>query len=598
MDINASNPLDPALPSDIAQGTTDPAVLGAIDVIYRSWTEKSYRDNKNIMISQMLEQGFSVQNPSGTRKMDALLLQQAIWRMANRMKPLDYQVHAPGKSEAHERVVTSAVGQVIEDGGYLACLRDKNGAYSNLLPYGDSFVMVGTSDNKKLPIKFSVIPNSNVYVDPYATVMRSVGPGRSVGKMLIVQSMSYAQMLHDYPLAKKKKCGPGKIPRDVSWMKETGRSFIQSTQLDKNYTEVAHLYDIENKVYCTFIGAACTVYEKLEGDEYPFMLNDEPYIPVLHYYFWPATEGFWNHGIGDMLYKLAVITRRLMNMAIGHVEDNTYPITLVNVPNQEVTKFFNKLTAAHQMRAVGKKGYVAMEYDPANPNSSRVTADQLLTQSLMSDWEAIYARLEDQVQKLGINLNELSHSDSTTATQIMMEEESQNALIKQIGEYNATEYKFAVQLTMDFMKKFVKKNNDTPVQLTTAVKLEADEPGEKPMETKIETITLGMVADELRKTDYFVRINARTGAIPSNMMQQAQVSRMMQVTTPGTKAFSKLQAQLAQLNDRDLAEEDFTPPQQAAPPGDMQPVPTEGGEVPDPNSAADIQNNLEKEPAL
>jgi len=215
------------------------------------------------------------------------------------------------------------------------------------------------------------------------------------------------------------------------------------------------------------------------------------------------------------------------------------------------------------MRSVGKKGYVAMEYDPANPNSSRVTADQLLTQSLMSDWQLIFDKLEDQVQKLGINLNDLSHADSTTATQILSEEESSNAFIKQVGEYNASEYKFAVELAMDFMKKFVKKNNDTPVQLTTAVKLELED-GQKSEQT-ISTITLGMCADELRKSDYFVKINARTGAIPSNIMSQAQIQKVLQVTPQGTRAFSKLQSQLAQLNDRDLSEEDFAPLQPEAP---------------------------------
>jgi len=84
-------------------------------------------------------------------------------------------------------------------------------------------------------------------------------------------------------------------------------------------------------------------------------------------------------------------------------------------------------------------------------------------------------------------------------------------------------------------------------------------------------VTLGMVRDELSKHNYFVKVNARTGAIPSNVLQQAQISKTLQFTMPGTPAYAKLTHQLAQLMDRDVSMEEFAPPQAA---------PQEGGEVP------------------
>lgn len=566
---NSQNPLDPSIPANVKYGGTNDGVLGAIDTVQKSWSEKNLRDTKNLAIHSLLEQGFSVQDPTGTRKLDGYVLQQALWRMANRMKPLDFQIHASGRSEANEKIVTNAIAQVMEDGGYLRALRDKGGGFNFSLLFGDAFIMVGTSDNPNIPIAFMPLANSNVYVDNYATTMRSGGPGRNVDKMVVVQSMSYAQVLEKYPEAKG-KAGAGSIPRDLNFMKETGRSFLQTQETQADYTEVAHYYDISNKVYVRFVGSACTVLEDLRGKKYPFVKDGKPYIPVIHRMCWPAIEGFWNHGIGDMLYKLVIMTRRFLNMAVGHAEDNVYPITLVNVPNQEVSKFFNKLLAAHEMRAQGKKGYVAMEYDPSNPATSRVTAEQLQTPAALSEWAEIYNRLDTEIQRLGINLNEASYGPNTTATQILSEEESQNAFIKQIGEYNATEEKFAVELTLDFIKKFVKKSNDTVVNMPTKVKVDGED-------IKMDSITLGAVADELRKFDYFVKINARTGAVPSNTAQQAQISRLLPLAQPGTKAFGTLAVELAQLNDRDIAMEDFMPPSPTGSPQEIgdKPIPTE-----------------------
>ena len=399
------------------------------------------------------------------------------------------------------------------------------------------------------------------------------GNGRRVTKQVVIQSMSYGEMLELYPEAKG-KAGTGKIPRDLNFYKETGRSYLQTEEAYGDLTEVAHYYDIQNKVYIVFIGTSCTIIKDLRKKKYPFVRNGKPYIPNIHLMCWPSKDGFWNHGIGDMLYKLCVMSRRMLNLGTGQAEDNVYPITLVNVPNQQASKFFNNLISAHEMRAQGKKGFVAMEYDPNSPNSSQVSANQLLTQGDFSSWGAIFDRLDLEIQRLGINLNDIEAGSNVTATQIMLEEESSNALVKQIGEYNASEYKFAVDLTIDMMKKFIKKNNDTPVHLTTKVKVEGQE-------VPMESITLGAVADELRKHDYFVKINSRTGAIPSNTMQQAQISRLLAVTQPGTPAFVKLQTQLAQLNDRDLGSEEFAPPAPEMPTGSPDDV--SGGSKPIPS---------------
>jgi len=185
----------------------------------------------------------------------------------------------------------------------------------------------------------------------------------------------------------------------LPYYKELERDFEQTNELH-DMVEVAYFYDIENKNYTIFAGTQATVLEEYSGDDYPFIKDDEPYIPVSQFICQPSSEGFYNYGVGSMLFDLAVVQQQLMNLAIGHAEDNVYPITLINVPEGESAKFFNKLKMAHEMRSVGKKGYVSMEYDPNNPNSSQVQAQQLLTQSLYQEWQIIYDRLDREIQRL------------------------------------------------------------------------------------------------------------------------------------------------------------------------------------------------------
>ncbi len=547
--------LDPDINQSAVSGTDNEAVQSAIFVIQTNNDVKIKRDNINLLIQQLVEQGFDVAAPTGPRKITSMMLQQAIWRTMNRTKPLDFKVNGTGRPEYMEKIVTSAIQTVMDRGGYIRSLRDKAGAFQKMYTYGDAFVMIGTDPDKDqdYPIQFSTVSNSNIYVDSYATGVRSGNVGSRCTKLVAIFSMSWAEFCEKYPKAKK-KASIGRIPRDTGLLKETERNYLQTYKLT-DMIEVAHYYDIVNERYTCFAGSACTVISDYKGDDYPFVKDGEPYIPVLQYICQPAFEGFYNHGIGDMLYKLAIVQQQLLNMGVGHIEENSFPITLINVPQGESGKFFNKLQMAHEMRAKGKKGYVAMEYDPSNPNSGRVNSEALLTNNLISEWQIIYDRLDREIARLGINLDDINR-EQLTATQIIAEEENANAFVKQTMEYNASESQFAVEVSIDFIKKFC-KGSKAKLNIPTAVEVNGQE-------IKIDDLTLGAVADELNKYNYYVTINARTGVLPSTIMEQTQVSRVLQGLPPGTPAWNKMFIQFAQLNGRDLKIGDLSAAQQQA----------------------------------
>lgn len=556
----------PKVNLNVEPGDQEPEIKDALETISDSFIMKEERDGKNEKIQLLFEQGFEVSDPTGTRKISSKKLYQAFWRTANRMKPLDFTIHGLGRDENHERIVTDGVSTTMDRGGYLSALRDKGGAFQNLLMYGDSFIMVGTNPDKKgVPIVFNPISNSNLYVDVFANGLRNRGYGRNATKAVAVFSYSWAEacdLFKEYDF--QEIAGIGEIPRGKS-EKETDRD-IEQDEARREVTEIAFAYNLNKPAFSVFAGTACTPLNILQGDDYPFWKDGEPYIPISQFMCMPSSEGFYNHGIGDMIYDLAVISRQLLNMEVGHVIDNTWPIELVNLPKGEAAKFFNKLGLAYEMRAQGKHGYVAIEHDVDAPGSATVNSQTLLTQNLVEEWKLIYDTLDLELKRMGINLDELDRAGNVTATEILSDEENSNSFVKQIMEYNASETQFMVELTMDFIKKFINKGNKTPLNLTTKVQLQNGE-------ARMDGVTLGMVADELKKNHYFVRVNSRTGAIPSNLMRQARIMRLLPAAPPGTPAYEKLMTQFAQLNDIDIEGGEFLQQQAPMPAGE---IPSQG----------------------
>lgn len=544
--------LDVEINQSVENGLTDKAVQGYLKLISSNFSEKSKQISQDTAIKELLKANFNISNPQGTQKLNSQRMYQALWRTANRMKPLDFMIHGTGRKAYHEKIVTDGVSTVMDRGGYDSALRDKNGIFYGMLTVGDKFLQVGMNTNKKSmsPILFTPIDRSRVYMDNFCTGIRNRGKAGSAYRALAILPYSYQQVCDMYS-EYSKIGGPGKIPTKVEDWHTDSRSWEQRINMEDE-TEIAYGYNIINgrENFTVFAGSACTVLEQYEGEKYPYVKNEDSYIPLLQFICIPSEDGAYNYGIGHLLYKLAIVTSRLLNMELGHAEDNTYPITLINTPQSEAATFFQKLAMAEKMRAAGKKPFVSMEYDPNSPNSGAINAQSLLTQNLSNEWQLIYNTLIEEIQMLGINLKELTMEGNPTATEILSDEENSNSWVKQTMEYNASESQEAVEITMSVIKEFVPVKSKIPLNLTTAIQYEGQE-------IRPDNVTLGMVSKELRDYNYFVKVNSRTGAIPSNTMLRAKIMQSLPFLPQGSPALMKASRQLAALNDLDFSEGDF-----------------------------------------
>jgi hypothetical protein len=541
--------LDPQPNLNVKSEPDSPVVKAAIKLISDSNPTKTKRDQKNEVIKRLFENGFVVNSADGLRKVHSKMLTQAVLKVISRMKPLDAQFHASGAPQFMENIVTDAVRTIADKGGFDSALRDKGGAFWDVLLYSDAHtLMMGNPDeDSSIPFVFDNIDNAKVYVNTNATKMRG-GRGKSVTRMLIVMPFKWCEFKEEFPEGAK-IAGAGRLPSNLDDWASTEYSEYNQIR-DEDIVEVGYLFDISSKSFVTMAGSAMTIIDEFYDEDYPFVKDNDCYIPVMQHMCIPSAEDYYNHGIGDYIYELAVLSQQLLNMGSAGVLNETLPIDVLNIPKQKASSFFNQMLSAQEERMQGKRPYVAIEYDPNNPGASQVQSQTLQTQ-YTNRWADLIKLLEGELQKIGINLYESEYSPNASATEIISVEQAQLSFVKQMQEFNASEYQFFYEVMLDMIKDFIDPSDETPVNITTKPQTEDGRILE------LEGITLGMVADELNKRDYFVKVNSRSGAIPSGIMQQQQIVQVLQSTPPGTPAYFRLLRDFSSLNDRDFTLEDF-----------------------------------------
>jgi len=278
----------------------------------------------------------------------------------------------------------------------------------------------------------------------------------------------------------------------------------------------------------------------------------------------PTSEGFYDHGIGDAIFQIALVYSRLLNMEVNHIEDNVDPLTLVNVPKGEAAMFFKKLAAAREEKRRGYKPFVAMEYSANSPANS-VSAQSLLTQNLFTEWAAVCDRLDRELRRLGINLDDSDFANFPNQEAVIADEEQRTLFIRQAMENNVVSTKFAVLLTLE-MAKSIPRSDDTPIESTTTIIRGSQEvPVGK-------STTLGMVSQTLKEWNFFVRVDKYSGDIRSNAVEVARTNDLLNTLTPGTPAHNRMLVQKARLQNKDLSLEELQMPAPVAPPSTTSPI--------------------------
>lgn len=526
--------------------------------------DKNKKDTKNEAIRNLFDEGFEIHDPTGTKKIGSKVLQQAMWRVMSKWKFINCALHCTGKDENVERLATEGLWTVMDRGGLGEAMRGKAGCAFNAFLYGDGFLFFGKGDNDENPVNYRVLRNEDVYFDNFAYGIRG---NRSACKVAVIFQFDKEEAYELWP--ELEEAGVyGRIP---------GTYQSEDRQADKENNDVVEVCWAWNKVkkkYVIFAGTACHVIDKFEGDEYPFIKNNKAFIPVFQFMCQPSSDGPWNHGLGEMLYDLAVISRKLMNMEVGHLEENVYPITLINAPQSKVDELVEKMAMAYEARKQGGKPVVAMEFSQGG-GAQQVGTQSLLTQNLFNEWNVVWDRLYKEISRLGINLDDIERGSGITRGQVIAEEQASNAFVQQMGEVNGDTYKELIECSVDAVTEFVSNKNKTTLNLVTTIMLPNG------VQEKFDKeLTMGMLSKTFKDGNWFVVPDIRTGFIPSDLSKMIHEERLLAMTPPGTPNYDNLYKQMAMRMGIQVGSvTPEAPPPQEAPQGQPQ-TPTEGAPPP------------------
>jgi len=525
--------------------------------------DKADKDNKNKLVRSLFKEGFEIHDPTGTKKIGSKVLQQAVWRVMSKVKFLETNIHGTGKDENTERLVTEGVMTVAKRGGLSEMFGGKGGVMMNAFLFGDGYLMFGKGENDDNPVAFRVIRNEDLYYDAYANGVRGTRPANQI------------VVIHEYSLGKAYDMFPGLKENNI-WGRIPGSYQVQDdnrARKDIDVVEIAWGWNKAKKQFVQFAGVQGYEIDRFEGDEYPAIKNNKAYIPVFGFMCQPSEREFHNYGIGEMLYDLAVMTAKLLNMEVGHLAENTYPITLINAPQSKVDELVQKMAIASKARENGMTPFVAMEF---GQGGSAVQSQSLLTNNLFNEWNVVWDRLGKEFSRLGINLDDVERGSGITRGQVIAEEQASNAFVQQMQEYNGTETEELIESVMDAITEYVSVNNKSPLNLLTrlmmpdgtSLKLDKD-------------ITMGMLSKELKDGNWFALADKRTGAIPSDLTKMIHEEKLLSMSQPGTPEFAELKRRIAMRMGSDMS---LPVPQ--APQGGGAPSPemqqTEEGQMPVP----------------
>jgi hypothetical protein len=540
----------------------NPAVAAMLKLIQDMITDKVQQDADNLSIQNLYEEAFSVNQPVAPRYLGAQKLHQAVTKTRSRCKPFDFTLNAPNVSDADEMVTVAGMQTVLKRGGWQESFSGKGGVLDNALLFGDGFRLIGRrGEDSSFPIEFIPITNNNLFCSLKSTGFRR--GSKPVTKAAAIFSGSWGEFCSLFPEAAK-KCGKGRIPRQnyVS-LREIDQTWIQRMRGEEDVIEWGYFFDLETRSYILVAGTACTIIEEKYGDEYPYIFTDaegrkKDYIPISHYICIPASLGFYNHGLGDLLFQGANQYRRLLNLGIGHVEDNTYPHTAINIPAGQEGQFMQMLDMANRMRAAGQKPYLPFTFDPAQGTSQIATAQPILNGGNIQEMMEMLDRIDLEFKRNGIYLDEPESADAT-ATQTIRDENNASAFTKEMMKYNAAEGEFEILVAMDMVKRFVKKGDKTPLNIRIQV---PDIDGDPNDVFTVKGYTLGGLKEMLVEHDFFVDLDADSGAIITDTQRLANLEAVAPYVQ-GTPGFSKVASQVGFLKGLDLSMPQETPNQPA-----------------------------------
>ncbi len=483
----------------------------------------------------------------------------SIWRKLTRPSASYFSdgVKSEVAQMVHDGVIT-----VMEEGGFNAVLTDKPSAYNEALSYGDAFCRVGVNKKSRYKVSYDNVVPTSVFVDSNATIMHSQNSTRSVTRIVLIYSYDEKEAKKIYPDVDFFK---GEIPRDTSKLRDFDKTEEQDMQAELRKVEVAHYFDIgENPTYLVAIGRGATIATRFKGlkgkNKYPFISKktDQPYIPIGQLRNIDADEGFFNFGFLHLFYKLILARQQLFNKQFGQTMRAMTDTKVLNTGGMSRGQAIKALNDAKRMAEAGQESIII------NPNNGEpMTVSSLEAQKYEQGLANLQEQFDREIKRVGINLDAIREAQSTTATQIISEQEVEDALALHFINKNTEFFKFIHLATMDLIRDNFSKDDKTPVRTSVKFK-KIDEVTGEVIEERFR-VTIGDIKEMLDEHEFFVEMNTKSGVRQRDSLKTARAIALANIGAQNPLVANQAVKAFAEANNITLDDGTFEQPAEGKP---------------------------------
>jgi len=474
--------------------------------------------------------------------------------------------------------IKAAVEYIMKEGSWVNALKnDKDGAFFMLSMIGNAFVEISTkgkmnADNSA-PLQFNTIPPDRIFFNRTAVRMRDSARGMNARRCIIVYDLTFDEYMEDIvpeiaDIKMRKKA------ENVSWdllplSSELDSISRRSVSLSSNASgkssdnfeseisrrgQVAVYIDLDARAKIMIAGGGATIISQFLGDDFPHMMNDKPYIPVVNLRCFGRARGFYDGGMGHYVSELNQLEELLQNKTVSGAIKEVDPMDVLTVANGRQLDVQQAIIDAELDMAAGRRPIILNEMtDDGSPMVGNM--GKLSGGGIGNSGVAIENILEKQKLEVGMNMRDVSTEKEKTAFAIQQEAAAQTALPSRISEKNAGEYKFAIEVIIDLMQKLIPTSNKTIIP-TREIKMSTGEDA-----ISVSGFKLGDVIKMMKKQKLQVTVEDQSGVTPTNFERIAKINTLLPLFQ-GTKAGVKLMKELVELSGYSFTDDEMTPPPQ------------------------------------
>jgi len=458
---------------------------------------------------------FDTKDPTNlTRRVEAFMPYLAFLKMYQQFQLPDITLECAAVSPNKLATVQALFEDALEQSNWRNVLTGTNGAQAKMIGYGDAFPSFGRRPEYDelgtgFPFSYRLENTARIKFPKNAVKLWNPGDERECRQLVILREKDLDQAWEDDPILKRNGIS-GKILMEIDEKMNTQTD--EQENREERIVETAEFIDLNKRLSVKMSGATNFLHDEFKGDEFPHIdRNNQARFPMMHLVAYEREQGMLNFGLLHATYRFAIIIRILQNKKIEWTISNTNPVRIVALGDMSQTDFVGRHTDAIEDQKVGKTGVIYTK------GSEKATIGHLGTpgNALINAANESIAEMEKNIQRLGVNIDDITIDTAEKLGQTELAFESQTAAARSIQKQNADEYQRGAEFLQDAIIMDIDDDNDVPLRAKNKIRDDSGNlvavPG-IPVENEdgvVETVsfTLGDLASELKANDYRIKIS-------------------------------------------------------------------------------------------